>query len=285
MKQKLINKLQNKVRLLSVNSLGCIYPDDIVSWLEASARDAKDLIDYLHEERIIKYKYRVKCECGEFCTFYENKMIRKKELYCEVCGEEFLQEEIEKNAELIYEIDKEELMDLKEDEVDFKKIPLIHGKIVSVTKGKEEKSMEIFMGSSSQAIDFMEEVALKLEELGTTPLLWNASGKGIFVAGTNTIDALIEITKRVQAAVFIFNGDDEMWNEKSSLDTLKVVRDNVLFEYGLFAGALGKENVCFICKNNPKIASDLKGVTYINGDKGDIQLKLKLKDWVNAIKC
>ena len=28
----------------------------------------------------------------------------------------------------------------------------------------------------------------------------------------------------------------------------------------------------------------LKGITYIDGDLGDIQVKLKLKDWINEMK-
>lgn len=65
--------------------------------------------------------------------------------------------------------------------------------------------------------------------------------------------------------------------------TSNAVRDNVLFEYGLFMGALGKERVCFVCKDQPKVASDLKGITYIDGNESLTKIKLKLKDWVNAI--
>lgn len=63
--------------------------------------------------------------------------------------------------------------------------------------------MEIFIGSSSEAAKFMEDIAVKLESLGHKPLLWSDVGKGIFPANSNTIDALIAITERVDAAVFI----------------------------------------------------------------------------------
>ena len=52
----------------------------------------------------------------------------------------------------------------------------------------------------------------------------------------------------------------------------------------LLFGTLGKENVCFVCKGKPKFATDLRGVTYIDGDLGDVIIKAKLKDWVDAIK-
>lgn len=270
--------------MLSVNSLGNIYPDKFTEWLGISNREAYDLINNLHEQRVVAFKYRLKCSCGEICTIYENKLIHDKKYDCEVCGKEFTIKDIEDRADIFYEIDKEELMELETENIDFKILPTLKEKVVSISKKQEEKSMEIFMGSSSEAKDYMEEIALKLEDLKTIPLLWNASGKNIFVPGTNTIDALISISKRVQAAVFIFNADDKIWNDKSALESSNTVRDNVLFEYGLFMGALGKGNVCFVCKGKPQLASDLKGITYIDGDLGDTQVKFKLRDWINAIK-
>ena len=41
--------------------------------------------------------------------------------------------------------------------------------------------------------------------------------------------------------------------------------------------------MCFICKGKPRIATDLKGITYIDGDKGEAYVYLKLKDWINAM--
>lgn len=284
MKQNLINRLQQIIKWQSVNSLGNVYPDEIVKWLDISGTEAKEVIRELHDQRVLLYKYKLKCSCGEICTIYEKKLIHDQSAYCEICGKEIFLDDIREKAYIVYEIDKEELMNLEQENIDFKEMPNLREKVVSISRKQEEKLMEIFIGSSSEATDYMDEVALKLEELRTTPLLWNASGKGIFVPGDNTIDALIKIAKRVQAAVFIFNADDKTWNKKSTLDTTNSVRDNVLFEYGLFMGALEKEKVCFVCKGKPKIASDLKGITYIDGDLGDAYVKLKLKDWINAIR-
>ena len=47
---------------------------------------------------------------------------------------------------------------------------------------------------------------------------------------------------------------------------------------------LDKNKVCFICKGNPKVASDLKGITYINGDEGEYNVKAKIRDWLEAMK-
>ena len=85
MKQNLINRLQDVVKLQSVNSLGNIYPDKFIEWLGISDREAHDLINDLHEQRIVAFKYRLKCSCGEICTIYESKLIHDKKYYCEVC--------------------------------------------------------------------------------------------------------------------------------------------------------------------------------------------------------
>lgn len=283
MKKNLVNKLQSIVKSRSVNSLGNIYPDEISEWLGVSNHECQEFIKELHDQRMITFKYRIKCDCGEVCTIYERKLLRDHIVNCEICGKEFSISDINENTNILYEIDKEELLGLNDESVDFKILPDIERKVVPMVKKQEGREMEIFMGSSSEATDFMEEIAVKLEELDTQPLLWNETGKGIFIPGTSTIDALIAITKRVEAAVFIFNADDKIWNTKSSLETSNAVRDNVLFEYGLFMRALGKERVCFVCKDQPKVASDLKGITYIDGNESLTKIKLKLKDWVNAI--
>ena len=274
----------------SVNSLGNLYPDDFIEWLGTSEEETKDLIEFMHCQRVLSYKYRIECNCREMCIIYENKLIRGNRLYCDVCGHEFSMQDIEDRAEIIYEIDKEELLDLDSKKIEFKEFPIIRSNVVPMKQGQEGNAMdknEIFIGSSSEAADYMDEIAVKLEKMNETPLLWNDENKNIFVPGTSTIDSLIEITERVKAAIFIFNKDDKVWFDgKGSViaASTDVVRDNVLFEYGLFMGCLGKGKVCFICKGNPHIASDLQGITYIDGDKGDAHVKMKLKSWVERIK-
>lgn len=290
MRQNLIKKIQEKVKWQSVNSLGNLYPEDIVDWLEISEEETKEFIEFLHNQRVLFYKYKIKCDCGEKNTVYENTLARGKTLYCNFCGHEFSGQDIEGSAEIIYEIDKEELLSLEDKKTEFRVFPPLRTNIVSMTQRQEETEVmgkkEIFIGSSSGMIDFMETIELKLEKMNETPLLWNDESKGIFVPGTSTIDSLLEITERVKAAIFIFNKDDKVWfngNDSIIGTSEDAVRDNVLFEYGLFMGTLGKGKVCFICKGKPHIASDLQGITYIDGDLGDAQVRARLKSWVDRV--
>ena len=114
MNQNLIKKIQEKIKLQSVNSLGNLYPEDIIDWLEVSEEETKELIEFLHSQRTLFYKYRIKCDCSERITIYEHQLIRGKPIYCDLCGHEFSREEIEEKAEIIYEIDKEELLNLED---------------------------------------------------------------------------------------------------------------------------------------------------------------------------
>lgn len=160
--------------------------------------------------------------------------------------------------------------------------PIVFNEIEPI-QNKIKKEREIFIGSSMEAVDYMETIAAYLEELQTSPLPWNADGKKIFIQGNNILDSLIDITNRVDAAIFIFNAEDAKWNDKSKLKDTKSVKDNVLFECGLFMGKLGRNKVCFICKGDYKRFFELEGIVYINGDVGEYQIRRKLREWINAI--
>lgn len=286
MNQKLLERLQTTIRDMSVNSLSSVYPEQLVECLEASQGEVKQLIEDLYAERLLAYKYRIQCLCGNTCTVYARKL--QKEAYiCKECSREYDADIIKKKGTLLYELDKRQILSYGEEKIDLKEEALKTSRVVymeNVTQEnrKESKVMEIFLGSSSEAVNDMMDIGYRLEQLGNKTLPWNESGKGIFPPNGNTVDSLIEITKRVQAAVFIFNEDDKVWHH-NALKASKTVRDNVLFEYGLFCGALGKSKVCFVCKGNPTLASDLDGITYINGDSGSITIQKKLQDWLSAM--
>jgi len=77
---------------------------------------------------------------------------------------------------------------------------------------------------------------------------------------TTTIDALLEKARTVDFAIFVFTPDDVIAIRSQKLSS---VRDNVVFELGLFAAALGKQR-CFIVKPRDvelHLPSDLLGLT------------------------
>lgn len=288
MNQQLLEELRQDVKEMSVNSLGSIYPGQLMEWLELSPKELEVFIEDLHNERLVTYKYKFYCTCGNSCTAYYKK-IQRIPYICKDCGKTFDLEEIIKNGTLVYEIDKKELLEFQPSEMcpDLLRVSDSSNRIVYLEAQQKNikgvgNNMEIFLGSSQQAKDKMEKIGYILETMDHRPLLWSTAGAGIFVPNANTFDSLIQITKRVQAAVFIFNSDDDVW-QNSALSACQKVRDNVLLEYGLFVGALSKSRVCFVCEGKPKLASDLAGVTYIDGTQGELTIKKKLQDWLNAM--
>lgn len=74
MNQKLLQKLKLTIKSQSVNSLGTVYPEDLMSWLNVSAEELNSFVYDLYEERVLAFKYRFVCECGEQCTAYGHKL-------------------------------------------------------------------------------------------------------------------------------------------------------------------------------------------------------------------
>jgi|GEM_PF-5102524 len=121
--------------------------------------------------------------------------------------------------------------------------------------------MKIFIGSSKESLEVVREVSVIIESIGHCPKPWN---KDTFTPTMHVFECLENTLNSVDAAVFIFNEDDIQWYRETKVTT---VRDNVLLEYGLFCGALGRSNVVICVKGEPKLASDLNGLIYIPLDK------------------
>jgi SAM-dependent methyltransferase len=113
----------------------------------------------------------------------------------------------------------------------------------------------VFIGSSSEGKLIAEAVFARLERT-TAPKLWNNQ---LFLAGAHPLDVLERELKRHSFAVFVASPDDAVRKRDVTLPTL---RDNLLLEFGMFVGALGKTRVFFICPDSPKVElpSDLVGV-------------------------
>lgn len=138
--------------------------------------------------------------------------------------------------------------------------------------------MKVFIGSSREQEDRADEVARWLEKMGVDAIVWNEIGT--FIPGQYTLDDLVRLSDNVDAAIFIFAADDKTWYRK---DIVETVRDNVLFEYGLFCGKLSREKVIFITIGNPRLATDLHGITYIKLGDSNRDAKGRLKDWIQFI--
>lgn len=135
-----------------------------------------------------------------------------------------------------------------------------------------EGKPNVFIASSAEALTVAEAVNIKLA-YETSVKQWDNA----FDLSSMTITSLIQRAKETDFGVFVFHKDDETTIRG---DKYSSVRDNVLFELGLFIGVLGIDK-CFIVvpeskKGEFRLPTDLSGVTMTYYDD-------QLDDMVDAV--
>jgi len=117
----------------------------------------------------------------------------------------------------------------------------------------------IFIGSSAEGRDIAHALSAALTHEGCEPTVWD---QGVFGASTYTLPSLIQQARRADFAVLIATPDD-MAESRGIQDT--VARDNVILEFGLFAGAIGLERVYILpTANHIRFPSDIAGLTFLH---------------------
>lgn len=120
----------------------------------------------------------------------------------------------------------------------------------------------IFLGSSGEQEKLIQALTRGLNEIAIVEP-WTTS----FNPGTSTLERLVELTREVDFAAFVFAQDD--WTtrdpaEKTDLGSGQASpRDNVVFEAGLFGGALGMRRTFILHANGAKLPTDLLGLTSV----------------------
>jgi predicted nucleotide-binding protein len=137
----------------------------------------------------------------------------------------------------------------------------------------------VFIGSSSEGSAIAEAVRLQLRR-ETEPTLWS---RDVFLPSDYTLETLEKQITMHCFAVLVASPDDALITRGTSYPAM---RDNVLVEFGLFVGALGRRHAFFICPSTPriKLPSDLLGVTTATYDATRIPKKLGSRDAVRRVK-
>jgi hypothetical protein len=121
----------------------------------------------------------------------------------------------------------------------------------------------IFLGSSTKQQKLLEAVARGLQEVAEIEP-WTTA----FTPGVSTLERLVELSRQVDFAAFIFGRDD--WTSKGTEPDAGVgqasPRDNVVFEAGLFGGALGIRRTFILHAHGSRLPTDLLGLTSIRYD-------------------
>lgn len=116
---------------------------------------------------------------------------------------------------------------------------------------------KVFIGSSREGVNIADAIHANLT-YDAECTVWK---DGVFQLSNSTLADLIRVLRDSDFGVFVFSPDDISIMRGNSNP---VVRDNVLFELGLFIGRLGPERSFFLIPDNAadlRLPSDLVGVT------------------------
>lgn len=117
----------------------------------------------------------------------------------------------------------------------------------------------LFIGSSLEGQEIASDLYERFRIKRVVPKAWT---DGVFQASATSIESLIAATNESDFAVLVLTADDVTISRKKAK---QAPRDNVVFELGLFMGALGRNRV-FILKPkglDVRIPSDLLGVVWV----------------------
>jgi hypothetical protein len=139
----------------------------------------------------------------------------------------------------------------------------------------------IFLGSSGQQEKLLKALTRGLETVAHVEP-WTTS----FDPGTTTLQRLIDLTREVDFAAFVFARDDWTTHTAPTSEAPEPgqasPRDNVVFEAGLFGSALGMHRTFILHASGAKLPSDLLGLTTVRYDEAttasevrDINQKLR----------
>ena len=133
----------------------------------------------------------------------------------------------------------------------------------------------IFLGSSGKQEKLLQALTRGLEAVARVDP-WTTS----FHPGTTTLERLLELAHEVDFAAFVFARDD--WTTTTPPPSASKgpgqasPRDNVVFEAGLFGGALGMHRTFIIHANGSKLPTDLLGLTSVRYDEAMTSLEIKV---------
>lgn len=118
----------------------------------------------------------------------------------------------------------------------------------------------IFLGSSGKQAKLLQAITRGLQDVADVEP-WTTT----FNPGRSTLDRLVELSQTVDFAAFVFAQDD--WTSADPAASGQASpRDNVVFEAGLFGGALGIRRTFIVHAKGSKLPTDLLGLTAVRYD-------------------
>jgi hypothetical protein len=139
----------------------------------------------------------------------------------------------------------------------------------------------VFIGSSSEGLAIAYALQAELDKV-CEPVVWS---QGVFEPTGTTMGSLLEMARGADFAALVLTPDDPVMTRGAEV---RVARDNVVFELGLFLGTLGPRRVFIIQPRDTdlRLPSDLAGVTRLDyrHDRSDRNLQATIGPAANRIR-
>ncbi len=140
---------------------------------------------------------------------------------------------------------------------------------------------KVFIGSSVEGLKIANAIQAQLDYSCETTV-WK---DGIFKLSKNTLESLEKTLNDMEYGIFVFSPDDISKIRDSEKPT---VRDNVLFEFGLFMGKLGREKVFFVVPEKCKdlhLPTDLLGINKgVYFERSDDNMRAAVNTFCEEVK-
>src|ERR1700722_13046737 len=138
-----------------------------------------------------------------------------------------------------------------------------------------------FVGSSSEGLNVAYALQSELEDDGDFTV-WS---QGVFRPSEFTLESLVKAVETANLGIFVFSADDVVKMRGAENAS---VRDNVLFEFGLFVGRLGRGKSVIVQPKGEdlRFPTDLLGLTHLtyNPKRDDGNIRAALGPACNSIR-
>ncbi|CAM5282240.1 hypothetical protein LSHI6S_00345 [Leifsonia shinshuensis] len=125
-------------------------------------------------------------------------------------------------------------------------------------------------GHDGEAKHHVARVVLQLT--GTEPIVLDEQASG----GKTVIEKFEAYANTASAAIVLLTADD-VGRSKRNTELQDRARQNVVFEFGYFAGRLGRERVIALTRGPLELPTDVAGVVYVDMERDDWKNKLALE--------
>ncbi|HEX4452179.1 MAG TPA: nucleotide-binding protein [Kofleriaceae bacterium] len=117
----------------------------------------------------------------------------------------------------------------------------------------------VFVGSSTEGLSLAMPLAEILRDVFDARL-WK--GEGVFKPGTYTLETFEEELRKCDFAVIVGKADDVLTKRE---ETTAAVRDNLVFEFGMFVGVLGRRRTFLVIPADVdlNLPTDLDGLSFV----------------------